>query len=650
MGEHETFTRLEEDGRRDFVRALLDDVKALEHMIDHGLIESDVKRIGAEQEYFLVDSSCEASPVAGKVLATLDDPAFTTELALFNLEANLPPYRFQADCLARMERDLDRLLGQLRVAAAAHGADVLLAGILPTLQPSDLHVGNMTQAARYTALNEAMVRMRGREFYVGIKGIDEFHMVCDSVMLEGCNTSFQVHCQVGADEFARKYNLAQAITGPVLAVAANSPVLFERRLWHETRMALFQCSVDDRSHTHLARGQRPRVRFGEKWIDDSVLEIFHDDIARFRVVLSAELGEYPGDVLKRGELPRLSALCLHNGTVWRWNRACYGLHEGKAHLRIEHRPLPAGPTVIDEVANAAFFLGLLAGLGRQHEDITKVMPFDDARANFMQAARRGLQAHFTWIGGKATSARELILEELLPLARDGLEANGIDSGDIDRYLGVIEERTRVGRSGARWALESLAGMEDRGTDHQRHRALTVGMLERQKTDAPVHTWSLADLDEAADWRHSYQTVGLFMSRDLFTVQPHDVVDLAASLMDWRHIRHVPVEDEDGHLVGLVTHRDLVRYLAAGTADAEGSVTVRDIMRKDIITVQPDAPSGLALRLMEKNGIGCLPVIEDGRLVGIVTERDFLRVAAKLMRTQLEQHRDEVTDPKTAPPA
>jgi CBS domain-containing protein len=636
VGEHESYASHDEDQRRAFVRALLDDVNALEYMIENGLIESDVRRIGAEQEYFLVKSGGEAAPIAQDLLHALDDPAYTTELAQYNLEANLPPYRFERGCLAAMERDLQALLDKLRAAAIARGTDVLLTGILPTLQRSDLRIEHMTPAPRYDALNEAMVRMRGTEAHVAIKGIDEFHMVCESVMLEGANTSFQVHLQVSAEDFARKYNLAQAVTGPVLAVAANSPVLFGRRLWHETRMALFQYSVDDRSRAHLARGQLPRVRFGESWVDDSVLEIFREDIARFRVVLSTVLDESPDKVLARGELPRLSALCLHNGTVWRWNRACYGLHGGKAHLRIENRVLPAGPTVLDEVANAAFFLGLMAGLEHQHPDIRKALPFEDVKGNFMQAARWGLQAHFTWIGGQQVTASDLVVHELLPIARAGLRSNAIDRDDIDRYLGVIEMRVRTGRTGARWALDSLATMEGSGTLLQRHRALTVGTLERQKSNQPVHTWSLAELSEVTDWRHSYQTVGLFMTRDLFTVQPHDVVDLAANLMDWRHIRHVPVEDDQGRLVGLITHRDLVRYLASGPRREGKPAAVREIMRTELITVGPDERSGRALRIMEENDIGCLPVVEGDRLAGIVTERDFLRIAAKLMRNQLSE--------------
>ena len=277
-----------------------------------------------------------------------------------------------------MEDDLNRLVGEARTSAQACGSDALLTGILPTLQKSDLTLDNMTPVPRYRALNDALLRRRGGSFEVRIKGVDELFVRHDNVMLESCNTSFQLHFQVGCAEFAKLYNLAQAVTAPVLAAAVNSPLLLEHRLWQETRVALFQHSVDDRSEAHMERGRPPRVRFGDAWIDSSAIELFKDDIARFRVVLATDVQERSLEILDRGEIPKLRALCMHNGTVYRWNRPCYGVHNGVPHLRIENRVLPAGPTVIDAMANAAFYYGLMSAVGDEHEDVTKVMAFDDA--------------------------------------------------------------------------------------------------------------------------------------------------------------------------------------------------------------------------------------------------------------------------------
>lgn len=646
MGDHSAVGTDDEQRRQVFVRALLDDVNALERMLETGMIESGVRRIGAEQEIFLVDRACQAAPVAPQLLESLgrvdfdspdDRPVFTTELAKFNLEANLPPWELGGDVLSRVEAYLDKLLELARAKASELGADLFLTGILPTLRMSDLSLDNMTPAPRYRALNDVTVRMRSGDFEVRIKGIDEFYTVHDNVMLESCNTSFQIHFQVGGDEFAALYNLAQAITAPVLAAAVNSPILAEHRLWHETRVALFQSSIDSRRTTELARGQRPRVHFGERWVERSVLEIFREDVARFRVMLTTEPVEDPMAKVERGEVPELLALRHHNGTVYRWNRPCYGVKDGAAHLRIENRVLPAGPTVVDQMANAAFYFGLMSALSETHPDVTKVLSFDDARTNFVAAARHGLRAQLTWFHGRTHAATHLILDELLPAAREGLTAQGIRAEDVDRYLGVLEERVRSARTGSQWALDSLAAMGDRGTRHQRCRAVTAGALARQKEGRPVHEWTLAQLSDADDWRHSYRTVGQFMTSDLFTVRPDDLVDLAANLMDWEHIRHVPVEDGDGNLVGIVSHRTLVRLLARGAAgQRQDPIAVRDIMKPSPVTVSPETPTLEAIETMRRHGVSCLPVVQGTKLVGILTERDLIAVTADLLDAQLRE--------------
>ena len=634
MGDHETPNTHDEQRHQGFLRALLDDVKALEKLIDGDLIERGVRRIGAEQEVFLIDRAGHPAAIASEVLARLDDPEFTTELARFNVETNLPPYEFGGDCLRRMEADLNERLGRLREAAEAEQGDVFLTGILPTLQLSDLGLDNMSPAPRYAMLNAALVKLRGGDFQVRIKGIDELFVVHDNVMLEACNTSFQLHFQVSPEDFASLYNLAQAITAPVLAAAVNSPLLLGQRLWHETRVALFEHSVDHRSTTRRTRGQRTRVRFGDRWVEKSVLEIFRDDIARFRVLIPADVEEKALEVLEAGGIPHLNALCMHNGTVYRWNRPCYGWHEGRAHLRIENRVLPAGPSVIDQMANAAFYYGLLAALSAEHRDIRKVMAFDDAQTNFVAAARHGLKAQFTWFNGRTESAGGLILKRLLPTAREGLAAHGVGSADIDRYLGVLAERVERGRTGSQWALDSLAGMPPRARSHERCRALTAAALQRQQTGEPVHTWELATVDEASDWRHNFRTVGQFMTRDLFTVQPDDLVDLAANVMDWEHVRHVPVEDDEGRLVGLVSHRTLIRLLAQGEARGGQPIPVSRIMKSDPITVEPGTLTLTAIGLMRKHAVACLPVVEGDKLVGILTERDLIEMAAQLFEEHL----------------
>ncbi len=616
-----------------FIRALLRDLQALETMIERELFECGVRRIGAEQEMFLVDSGFQPAGVAMEVLEKAQEPALTTELARYNLEANLSPRRLQGHCFRDMEAELNDVLAKTRVAAAEFQADVVLTGILPTMQLSDLTLENITPHTRYRRLNDVLVQQRGT-FPMRIKGLDEFNVVHDNVMFESCNTSFQVHLQVDPGEFARMYNLAQAMTAPVLAAAVNSPILLQKRLWHETRVALFQAGVDERSDTHRARGQRARVRFGDRWVRDSVVELFQEEIARHRVLLTNEVGEDPREILERNEIPPLSALQLHNGTVYLWNRPCYGTTHGIPHLRIENRALPAGPTVIDEVANAALFLGLL--MARKDEDITQRMSFEDAKHNFLSAARHGLDTQLRWTEGRQVSASTLLLEELLPQAEEGLCRTGVSESDARRCLKVVRERVEKGATGSRWILDSIRAMESQVPMHHRLHSVTAGMARRQWQGTPVHHWPLAGLEDSPDWKVSFRYVEQFMSTDLFTLQPEDLIDMAASVMTWEHIRHIPVEDDAGRLQGLVSCRDLTRLLTRPDSSGKEAVRVREIMKENPVTVTPRTSTLEAAEIMKRSNLGCLPVVEGDRLVGIITVLDLMRVAARLFQAELSR--------------
>jgi CBS domain-containing protein len=308
--------------------------------------------------------------------------------------------------------------------------------------------------------------------------------------------------------------------------------------------------------------------------------------------------------------------------------------DGKPSLRIEARFLPSGPTVLDEMANAAFFLGLMMALPEEFGDVTGRMSFDDVKTNFFSTARFGLRSQIVWLDGKSWGAKNLILDELLPRARHGLGAVGIDAGDIEKYLGVLEERVRQEKTGAGWMLDSLAAMDKRAKPNVRMRSLTAAMKENQENGRPMHLWSLAEIPQKSDWIDNYKTVELFMTTDLFTVRPEDVIDLAANLMHWRHVRHVPVENDEGKLVGIVSHRDLLELFALGKTNGSGEIVVRDVMKQNLVTVRPETPTLEALSLMREKNIGCLPVIKNERLVGLVTAHDFLTVSAKLFEERL----------------
>ncbi|HEV8428807.1 MAG TPA: CBS domain-containing protein [Pyrinomonadaceae bacterium] len=648
MGDHNVEEHADKRRAQEFMRALLEDLRALAFMLNEGHVESDRLRIGAEQEMFLIDKDLRPAPISGEVLERAGDARLTTEIARFNLEANLTPLDLTGDCFSRMEDELEQLIKLTRTSAETLGADVLLSGILPTLQKSDLTLENLTPTLRYHELDRGVIGLRGGPLSIHIKGLDELSLTHDNIMMESCNTSFQIHFQSTPDGFINDYNVAQAVTAPVLAAAVNSPLLFGHRLWQETRVALFQHSTDARSRPQLARNQPTRVSFGDRWLQSSVIELFHEQISRFRPIIIAQPDENPFQVLGRGETPLFTALRVHNGTVWRWNRACYGVTGGVPHLRIENRALPAGPTPVDEIANAAFFTGLMLSLPREYGDISKRMAFDDAKLNFFRAARHGLDAQFHWIDGESYSASSLILEELLPLARKGLLEAGVNLEDVEKYLGIIEKRTRSGQTGARWIIKSLSTLPDDTSKDVRQRRLTSAMLDCQKDRKPVHEWPVKEMVDGDDWEQSHRTVGQFMSTDLFTVQPDDLIDLAASMMDWKHVRHVPVEDQDGRLVGLVTHRGLLRMISnvprsngqgLGVAVAQAPVTVREIMITNPVTVSPSTLSLEAIEVMRQNRIGCLPVVEGDELVGIVTSYDFLEATARLFQQHLSGQKD-----------
>jgi CBS domain-containing protein len=634
MGTQDITGDLEAASLRNFITRLLHDLQALEMMIEQGAIEEGVRRIGAEQELFLVDRAWRPAPLAIEILGAIDDPHFTTELGRFNLEINLDPLELGGDCLARMEHELDALLARARAAARGFGAEAALTGILPTLRKSDLGLGNMTPKPRYAALNAAMSKVRGGDYEFRLKGLDELIVKHDSVMLEACCTSFQVHYQVGAGEFAAMYNLAQAITAPLLAAATNSPLLFGRRLWRETRIPLFQQAADTRGASHYVQERSPRVSFGNRWIDRSIMELLREDLARFHVLIGAPVEEDSLQMLREGKLPGLHALRVHNGTVYRWNRGCFGYTGGKPHLRIENRVLPSGPTVLDEISNAAFFIGLMSAGPAALPDLSRRMAFSDAEANFLAAAQAGLEARFTWLDAKPCTACDLIGAELLPIARDGLRKAGIRGADIDRYLDVVARRVQSGRTGSQWLLHSLAAMQGSDSKDAIVGALAAATVLRQWEGKPVHGWTPARLEEGRTAALKDLRIEEFMTTDLFTVNPQEPIDLVVNLMDWRHIRHVPVEDEQGHVVGVVSWFDVVHHYARGAAGRD-CIPVSAVMQMQPAMLPPETSIYDAITIMRRDKLACLLVVKDGSLVGIVTERDILNITAHL----LERHPD-----------
>jgi len=347
---------------RAFTRALLNDVNALDFMLKNNLFEEDIVRIGAEQEICLVDAkNMNPVPINMSVIKKMNKPSWLQpEMAKFNLETNLTPHEFTENCLSEMEQECQRHLEKIRTQAQTFGADIVLAGTLPTLRRYDVEMHNITPKPRYKEmLGATKAHLNASHHRFNIMGIDELILQHESSLLPTCCTSFQLHLQVAPKNFAKYYNIAQAISGPIMAITANSPLVFGKRLWHESRMILCRQASDTYVPMDYIRERRPRYHFGYNWIKNSVIELYREDVSRFPIYTNAEMAEEdPMTMIKAGKTPGMKALQAYNSTAYRWNRPCYGISpNGQAHLRIENRYIPAGPSVIDEIANAAFSCG-----------------------------------------------------------------------------------------------------------------------------------------------------------------------------------------------------------------------------------------------------------------------------------------------------
>ena len=613
--------------RKEYLSQLLNDIKAFELMIKNDAFEKGIQRIGAEQELCIVNKNYRPSFNALKILESINDPHFTTELGLFNLEINLDPLQLNDTCFSELEQNLQRLLNKANSAAEALENDkIVLCGILPTLKKKDLVFKNMTPFERYKTLNDIFKNIKGGDFKMRIRGVDELILNHESILFEACNTSFQVHLQLGLDEIIDKYNWSQAIAGPVLAVMTNSPMLLGRELWSETRIALFRQSIDLRNTSHLLREQKPRVSFGNDWVKDSIVELFTDDISRYTPLVTKDFKENALDQLENGIKPKLEALNLHNGTLYKWNRLCYGVHKNIAHLRIENRYIPSGPSVKDEIANALFWVGVMQGMSSKYKNIWKQMPFDNARGNFIKASRTGIDSYFNWFG-TGISAQKLARKILIPMAREGLKKSNVNVTDIDFYLNIIEKRIENNITGSKWQIRSSRKLKESVSRDVTNILLTYNMYKNQQKNIPIYQWKLAEMPKEVDI-NTDDKIYKVMTTEIFVVNENDLVELIEKIMEWKHIRHLPVVNELNKIVGIITKTNLDTLNLHITSN--NLITAKDVMVKNIITADSEMLISDARELMSKYEIGCLPILDDDELVGILTRSDLEKIDKRNM--------------------
>ncbi|WP_114561090.1 glutamate-cysteine ligase family protein [Desertihabitans aurantiacus] len=466
------------------------DLQVLRRMLADGAIVDADTQAGLEVEFYLADEAGE--PVMGNeaVLRAIDDDeSFQTELGQFNVEVNLPPQPLRQGGLRAFEEHARERLQHADRRAREVGAQLVMIGILPTLRPEHVRAERISANPRYSLLDAQILGARGEDLLIDIEGPTErLQLESDTIMPEAACTSTQVHLQIDPAEFGAVWNAAQAVTGVQVALGANAPFLFGRRLMAENRIPLFTQSTDTRGEDLKAQGVRPRVWFGERWVD-SIFDLFEENARYYSALLPECTEEDPEAELAAGRVPRLAELSLHNGTIYRWNRPIYDVSGGSAHIRVENRVLPAGPTVVDTIANAAFFAGVVRGLADEPRPVWREMSFLAARDNLDTAVRDGMSAVVYWPGAGQVRVAELVLRRLLPVARAGLVSQGVSEAEIDRYLSVIEQRCLLGRNGATWQTANVAAREARG--ESREQALSgmlVDYIEQMHVGDPVHAW------------------------------------------------------------------------------------------------------------------------------------------------------------------
>jgi hypothetical protein len=486
--EQANFTREDRARYRHKIRRSLDVFAA---MLREARFEFERPLTGMEIELNLIDDRANPAMRNSEVLGAIADPDFQTELGQFNIEINVPPRRLAGDENADLERTLRASLNNAEKRAREVGAHTVMIGILPTLRREHMTEDALSVNPRYKLLNEQIFAARGEDLDIRIDGVDRLAVTTDTIAPESACTSTQFHLQVSPAQFASYWNAAQVIAGVQVALGANAPLLFGRELWRETRIPLFEQATDTRSEEIRAQGVRPRVWFGERWIT-SVFDLFEENVRYFPALLPICDEDDPAEILERGDTPELSELRLHNGTVYRWNRPIYAVVRGRPHLRVENRVLPAGPTVVDTIANAAFYYGLIRMLAEAERPLWTQMSFSAAEENFHAGARHGINASVFWPTLGYVPVTELVLRRLLPLAHQGLDMWGVSPGERDRLLGIIEQRCVTARNGAQWQVDTLHALEGEG--HLDRRDALHEMLRRylpnMHENVPVHEWPL----------------------------------------------------------------------------------------------------------------------------------------------------------------
>lgn len=476
MGQEITLTQFSDCDFAAFQQNLRQETALLEKLSQKQAFSCRQAHAGFEIEAWLVDNTMRPSPINQHFLTTLNDPMASPELAQFNIELNSEPLALTADVFSKMHHQLQSTWANAARHANSLDHHVAMIGILPTVQQSDLTLHNMSKMHRYKALNDQILQARGRPIHIDINGAEHLRFDHDDVMLESAATSFQLHTQIPFGIAHHAYNASIIASAAMVALCANSPFLLGKHLWHETRIPLFEQAIETGGYDGVAHGPLRRVSFGSDFARHSIFECFQENLNHFPVLLP---------VTQTTDLALLAHLRLHNGTIWRWNRPLVGFDDdGTPHIRIEHRTPAAGPTVIDAIANAAFYYGLTTNLCDTL--ISKGLPlsFAQAKDNFYQAAHHGLDGVIVWADGHKHRLDQLLLTDLIPKAESGLQTLGVDQADINTYLAIIKARVMCKQTGSKWQCRFIKESAHDFT------ALTRNYLHQQTQGNPVSDWTI----------------------------------------------------------------------------------------------------------------------------------------------------------------
>lgn len=600
-----------------FYKEIFDDLEVFDQMLADGVLNPDNNMIGVEQELCLIDKFGLPKKTALEFLSSIKDKQYTNELALFNAEINLDPQPLQGLGLKQIADQLYSLIEVGRKAGEPINTELFLTGILPTITMADLTFVSMTPIERYKVLSQELLNLRGEKFEIFLEGVDDVKLKLESILFEACNTSIQLHMQINPARFLHMYNWSQLISGPVLSVCTNSPLLFGKELWSENRIALFKQSLDTRIHYNHFREKVPRVYFGEDWLQKSPSELWKSAVARFPLVFRCEGTDNSTLLYASGKMPELKSVRLHNGTTYTWNRMCYGVDDNMAHLRIECRYLPSGPTIVDEVANMVFWVGLMKAGETQEENFWKKINFSAIKSNFYKAARTGLLTEFD-IFGENIAASELISNTLIPLAEKGLKDSNVDQSIIGKYLGVISDRIEKNQTGSIWQVENFRRLNNKFKPALVSKILVTESLQYQKEDIPVSEWSdIPDHSLHLFFKNNFKkmTAKDIMSHKIQAIDIDTSVLFALKIMEWQNIHHLIVEDQKEVFKGVVYKPDIEFVV-------NKNEKVLKYISKNFYKVFPNTSMTKIQQIVNREEGMAVVVIDKHKTVGIITKNDL----------------------------